>query len=74
MSTLLPNGALVLRIWGDGPTEILAKFQYFERAKDYAEALSVEDDSGYTGHLGYLAVSEDEAAATFFPNPKKKSA
>ncbi|RTE91879.1 hypothetical protein [Bradyrhizobium sp. LVM 105] len=55
------NGAIVFRVWPDGSGEIIAKFQYFSHAKDFAAMRSNQDlgERSDCTHF-YLAVCEAE--------------
>jgi hypothetical protein len=66
MSRNFTNGSLVLLVWPlTGGTEIVANFQYYSDAKDFAEAQAKKINP--TSNVFYIAVCdyENEAKAYF---------
>lgn len=51
------NGSLVFRMWKDGSGEVLAKFQYFSMAKDWAKSEANRPDGN---GMYYVAVCDAE--------------
>ena len=61
------NGALVFKIWrGDGSGEVLAKFQYMQDAKRWAEFYTQNADKSNSWFLTAVCESECEVA-TYLP-------
>lgn len=76
------NGALVMRVWKfDGETELLAKFQYWDQAEMFAQAMldrdlqrqaDARDVKTPLGYF-YLSVCENECRARAFGTKEKKA-
>jgi hypothetical protein len=75
------NGALVMRVWKfDGNTELLAKFQYWDQAEMFAQAMLDRDlqrrnetDKIPLGYF-YLSVCENECRVRAFGAKEEKVA
>ncbi len=67
------SGALVMRVWRfDGSAELLAKFQYYSDAKDFAQSRVDHDKQrggNPDGRYFYLAVCEAECSVQAFFDP-----
>lgn len=64
-----PNGSLVMRVWQfDGSGEMVAKFQYFSDALNFAESMATKIPSD--SHYFYLAVCDYENKFKCFFRPK----
>lgn len=73
------NGALVMRVWKfDGETELLAKFQYWDQAEMFAQAMWDRDVSRKTENSRndyfYLSVCENECRVKAFGTKEEKAA
>lgn len=67
-----PNGSLVMRIWRfDGNGELLAKFQYFGDARDFADTKARNERADID--VFYLAVCDHENSFQCFFPPKKEA-
>jgi hypothetical protein len=68
------NGSLVMRVWQfDGCSELLAKFQYFGDAQDFAKTMAAKAyGSDNENKYFYLAVCDYECKTqAFFPGQQK---
>lgn len=62
------NGSLVMRIWRfDGSGDMLAKFQYFSHALEFAKEQAAKESSQ---DIFYLAVCDHENKFQCFFKPK----
>lgn len=59
-----PNGSLVMRVWRfDGHAELIAKFQYWSDAADFAKAKAASEPNA---HFFFLAVCDYECKTQGF--------
>jgi hypothetical protein len=68
------NGALVMRIWRfDGGSELLAKFAYYDHAKEFARLMVKRDEergANVDDRWFFLAVCEAENQSQAFSHGK----
>lgn len=73
MSKNFTNGSLVMRLWRfDGTGEVVAKTQYWDHAKVFAEAMVAQDrerGANKDGQWFYLAVCDSECEVKAFFDP-----